>query len=129
LRCNFAEKKVLKFLIILIMKAIYRVLIIGLILITVAMTLNAQDKMPQPKGASIQKAICILFPTQGNNARGYIIFTRTEEGIKVVADLQGLSKGKHGFHIHEFGDCSSRTGLQPEGILIRKANSMEPLWI
>ena len=61
------------------------------------------------------KAICVLYPTQGNNVSGTITFTQTEKGVRVVADLQGLSKGKHGFHIHEFGDCSSADGLSAGG--------------
>jgi superoxide dismutase, Cu-Zn family len=60
----------------------------------------------QPMG-TIQKAICVLQPTKGNNVTGTVTFTKTDNGIKVVADLQGLGKGKHGFHIHEYGDCSS----------------------
>jgi Cu-Zn family superoxide dismutase len=63
----------------------------------------------------IQKAICVLYPTQGNNVTGTITFTQIDSGIKVVADIQGLSKGKHGFHIHEFGDCSSADGSSAGG--------------
>ena len=29
---------------------------------------------------------------------------------KIVADVTGLTPGKHGFHIHQFGDCSSPDG-------------------
>lgn len=97
------------------MKTIYKVFIITLVLITAVIMLNAQDKMPKVPVGQIQKAICILYPTQGNNASGTIIFIKTAEGIKVTADLQGLSKGKHGFHIHEFGDCSSPDGTSAGG--------------
>jgi superoxide dismutase, Cu-Zn family len=64
---------------------------------------------------SINKAVCVLYPTQGNTASGTIIFTRADKGIRVVVDVQGLSKGKHGFHIHEFGDCSSQDGMSAGG--------------
>lgn len=63
----------------------------------------------------IQKAVCVLYPTQGNTVSGTVVFTQTSEGIKVVADVQGLSKGKHGFHIHECGDCSSVDGSSAGG--------------
>jgi Cu-Zn family superoxide dismutase len=64
---------------------------------------------------NINKAVCILSPTQGNAVTGIITFTKTENGIKVIADVKGLSKGKHGFHIHEFGDCSSPDGSSTGG--------------
>ncbi|MGB5847986.1 MAG: superoxide dismutase family protein, partial [Ignavibacteriaceae bacterium] len=51
-------------------------------------------------------AVCILYPTEGNETRGMVKFTQTSEGTKIVADIEGLTPGKHGFHIHEFGDCS-----------------------
>jgi superoxide dismutase, Cu-Zn family len=65
--------------------------------------------------AGIQKAICILYPTQGNNVTGTITFTRTAEGIQVMGDIHGLTPGKHGFHIHEFGDCSAGDGSSAGG--------------
>lgn len=68
------------------------------------------DQTMSTQPAKIQKAICVLYPTQGNNVSGIITFTRTDSGIKVVADLKGLSKGRHGFHIHECGDCSASDG-------------------
>jgi len=75
----------------------------------------SQMNMGTPPSGNVKKAICILYPTQGNNVSGTITFTQTDSGVKVVADLQGLSKGKHGFHIHEFGDCSSADGMSAGG--------------
>ncbi len=53
------------------------------------------------------KAIAVLHPTTGSTVAGTVTFTAVGDGVKVVADLTGLTPGKHGFHIHEFGDCSS----------------------
>ena len=64
---------------------------------------------------SSSKAICVLNPTTGNNVTGTVTFTKINEGIKVIADMQGLSKGKHGIHIHEFGDCSAVDGTSAGG--------------
>ena len=52
------------------------------------------------------KAIAVLHPTAGSNVAGTVTFTASGDGVKAVADLTGLTPGKHGFHIHEFGDCS-----------------------
>ena len=33
----------------------------------------------------------------------------------MVADITGLKPGKHGFHIHEFGDCSDKEAKSAGG--------------
>jgi Cu-Zn family superoxide dismutase len=53
------------------------------------------------------KGIAIMNPTQGSKVNGTVSFEKTGKGIHVTADIEGLSPGPHGFHIHEFGDCSS----------------------
>ena len=63
----------------------------------------------------ITKAVCIMYPTNGNTASGTIIFTQTEDGIKVVADMQNLTPGKHGIHIHECGDCTAADATSAGG--------------
>jgi len=61
------------------------------------------------------KAICVLHPTEGSNVSGTVTFTREGEQVKIVADIEGLTPGKHGFHIHEFGDCSASDGTSAGG--------------
>lgn len=53
------------------------------------------------------RAQAIMSPTQGNQAKGVIIFTKLPSGVRVDALLTGLTPGKHGLHIHEIGDCSA----------------------
>jgi len=61
------------------------------------------------------KAIATLHPTQGSNVGGTVTFTQSGDEVKVVADITGLTPGKHGFHIHEFGDCSDPKGASAGG--------------
>jgi superoxide dismutase, Cu-Zn family len=83
---------------------------------TDAQTMNMSGQMPMSgKTVMVQKAVCVVIPTQGNNVTGIVTFTKVEGGIKVVADLQGLSQGKHGIHIHECGDCSAADGTSAGG--------------
>ncbi|MBI1871552.1 MAG: superoxide dismutase family protein [Chlamydiae bacterium] len=65
--------------------------------------------------SELTKAVAILHPTQGNQVKGMISFTKSSEGIWVVADIEGLTPGKHGFHIHEKGSCDSVDGSSAGG--------------
>ncbi|XP_050437388.1 superoxide dismutase [Cu-Zn] [Adelges cooleyi] len=49
------------------------------------------------------KAVCVL---NGEQVKGTIFFSQDDEKSPVVltGEVTGLSKGLHGFHIHEFGD-------------------------
>ena len=53
------------------------------------------------------KANAVLQAASGSPVAGTVTFTKTADGVQVVADITGLTPGKHGFHIHEFGDCSA----------------------
>jgi Cu-Zn family superoxide dismutase len=63
----------------------------------------------------VTKAVAVLNPTEGNNVRGVVTFTQAGANVKVVAHIEGLTPGKHGFHIHEWGDCSSKDGSSAGG--------------
>ncbi|NBC82209.1 MAG: superoxide dismutase family protein [Bacteroidetes bacterium] len=63
----------------------------------------------------VEKAVCELHPTEGNETSGMISFTKTDSGIVVNAEVNGLTPGKHGFHIHQYGDCSSPDGTSAGG--------------
>ncbi|NKB25631.1 MAG: superoxide dismutase family protein [Kiritimatiellae bacterium] len=61
------------------------------------------------------KAISVLYPTTGNDVKGVVQFTEVPGGVLITAQLSGLSPGKHGFHIHEYGDCSGADGKTAGG--------------
>ena len=56
--------------------------------------------------APITDAICVLQPTDTSQVTGTIIFSRVGTVTTVSAEISNLEPGKHGIHIHEFGDLS-----------------------
>ena len=70
-----------------------------------------------PTGAErdVTSAVAVLHPTGGSDVHGTVTFLKVENGIKIIADVAGLSPGKHGFHIHEYGDCSAPDGSSAGG--------------
>lgn len=72
--------------------------------------------MPALVGAGTpDKAVAVLHPTQGNSATGVVTFTQVAAGVHITAQIEGLTPGKHGFHIHQFGDCSGADGKTAGG--------------
>ncbi len=69
----------------------------------------ADDVSPlgAPENQAASTASVTLNPTQGNEVKGTVLFTGENNGVRVVADITGLTPGEHGFHIHEKGDCSA----------------------
>ncbi len=67
------------------------------------------------KAPKITAAVAVLHPTQGNEVRGTVHFTKVDGGVRVVAEVTGLTPGLHGFHVHEFGDATSPDGSAAGG--------------
>jgi len=63
----------------------------------------------------VTKAVAVLNPTEGNKVSGIVTFTTEGDKVKVSAHIEGLTPGNHGFHIHEWGDCSSKDGMAAGG--------------
>lgn len=61
-------------------------------------------------------AVASLTPTQGNNARGLVMFHQMDGHVMVHAKVSGLKPGaEHGFHVHENGTCASVDGMSAGG--------------
>jgi len=65
--------------------------------------------------AKVDAATAVLHPTAGHAVKGTVRLTRQGAGIHVVAHVEGLAPGRHGFHVHELGDCSTADGTSAGG--------------
>lgn len=64
-------------------------------------TLTKKDTVASPKYE------CILNPTKGNDVKGKLTIWQKGNDLYIRGEITGLTPGKHGFHIHENGDCSA----------------------
>jgi superoxide dismutase, Cu-Zn family len=58
-------------------------------------------------GEGTQKAIAVLHGVGTNRVHGHVTFTQKDGYVEVTGEVMGLTPGEHGFHIHEYGDCSA----------------------
>ncbi len=83
----------------------------SLLFILALLWVACQQPAPPPAERSaapeISRAVAVLRPTEGSEVEGVVQFTRTAEGIRIEATVSGLTPGRHGFHIHAWGDCSA----------------------
>ena len=68
-------------------------------------TLGALAALAQAQ--DVTKAVAKLESKSGSQVTGTVTFTKTDDQVEVVADIQNLKPGNHGFHIHDKGDCSA----------------------
>ena len=103
------------------MSIIVKSIFLGVVTMTILGSCNmapekkTQDHTYEMNKQRIEKAICVVHPTEGNDLSGTIKFEKTNDGVKVIADVKGLTPGKHGFHVHQYGDCGGPAGKTAGG--------------
>jgi Cu-Zn family superoxide dismutase len=80
-----------------------------------ALALAGCQSAMQSSSDEAARATAQLKPTQGSKAIGEVSFEQTSGGVHVLAIVNHLPPGSHGFHIHEKGDCSAPDGASADG--------------
>ena len=52
-------------------------------------------------------AVAVLQPRGDLTLTGSVTFTQVGDTVTIAARVEGVTPGKHGFHLHELGDCSA----------------------
>jgi Cu-Zn family superoxide dismutase len=88
--------------------------ILGLTGVVIAGVVHAAT--PSPTKSVVTYATAIMTPTKDSTVNGKVTFTEQFGKVKVEGELSGLEpNSEHGFHIHEFGDCSTADGASAGG--------------
>lgn len=72
-------------------------------------SLNSGDwkdgvKLPKDNPKTISVAMHRLSSEGVHEKIGKVLISETQDGLQFDVDVSGLSRGKHGFHIHEYGN-------------------------
>ena len=59
------------------------------------------------EGEEIKRAVAVLAPIGNSRVSGTIEFVTRNGKVEVKGHVTGLPPGKHGFHVHEYGDLTS----------------------
>ena len=62
---------------------------------------------PAPSAPAAAARASATLASKDGSINGRLILTETDHGVSITAHVEGAPAGAHGFHIHEFGDCSS----------------------
>jgi Cu-Zn family superoxide dismutase len=61
------------------------------------------------------KAICVMQSLSGSSVTGVVYFTQKGDEIEITGKISGLTPGRHGFHVHEYGDMTDPKGMSTGG--------------
>jgi Cu-Zn family superoxide dismutase len=96
----------------MVMPNLKRITALLLVLVVPTLWLSAaDDKDKGPAKQAVKKAVCVIRGLGSNRVSGMVTFTQKGTKVEVTGTVSGLSPGKHGFHVHEFGDISSSDGM------------------
>lgn len=77
--------------------------------------MDGEGEVTASTSQEVIKAFCVVKPKNGSKVVGAVSFKQESDGVRIVADIGGLAPGKHGFHVHEHGDCSAADATSAGG--------------
>jgi Cu-Zn family superoxide dismutase len=68
--------------------------------------LQSAESQEKKKGTKVTHAVAVLHGFGNSHIAGVIKFEQKGDMIHITGKVTGLKPGSHGFHVHEFGDCT-----------------------
>jgi superoxide dismutase, Cu-Zn family len=88
---------------------------VAVVIVGQAVPAQAQVRRMRETSTEGERAICILHPVGKSGVAGTIMFEQIGARIRVTGKITGLAPGKHGFHVHQYGDLTDRAKGESAG--------------
>ncbi|MGN8225775.1 superoxide dismutase family protein [Gracilimonas sp. BCB1] len=86
------------------------------LLITTGCSKNIeQESKSMQQGPAHTELVATVMQIGDNEVTGSVTFTKAESGVQIQGSFAGLEPGNHGFHIHQYGDCTADDGTSAGG--------------
>jgi|SRR5690554_4881138 len=94
-----------------------RHIVVGLALVAGLSACNTDQSAAHHNEVQPGSLVAHLNPTAGNEGiQGQVMFHQSGDKVQVTVHIEGLpSNSTHGFHVHEYGDCSAPNGTSAGG--------------
>lgn len=79
-------------------------IIVAVIALAISVVLACGQVSTQPQDVGARAVAALVGPD--GSGMGVVTLTQTHHGVLIAAEVEGLSPGGHGFHIHTVGTCS-----------------------
>ena len=76
---------------------------------------NEDAPMIHEDHETITQGVAVLHPVGNSGVTGIVTFTLSGNTVNIDARVLGLTPGDHGFHIHEYGDCTAMDATSAGG--------------
>ena len=98
------------------MKNLLTVSIVGILFTGCSHFFNGEQKHAHLTDMKLKPINAKVMSKSGSNVVGDLRFTQKTDGVQLNVSLKGLKpNSKHGFHIHENGDCSAKDAKSAGG--------------
>jgi Cu-Zn family superoxide dismutase len=77
----------------------------------------ADEHEHEHKAEPVKEAVALIAPTKPSKSSvaGIVVLKQEKGYVQLTGEVTGLTPGKHGFHIHMFGDLRSADGMSVGG--------------
>lgn len=85
------------------------------LLLTVGACTQETEMNTMNSGSEHTELVATVMQVGDSNLEGSVTFSDAENGVRIQGSFEGLEPGNHGFHIHQYGDCTAEDGTSAGG--------------